>query len=209
MQEPGSQQGLTRRWLVAFALAYAVLHHNGTFLSPLGGPGATRWIDWFDLATPLLVLLPSAGLLRCAGGSAKQWALWLVGAIAYTEGHGLHLAANSIYHDAPGDTAQLWDEVVGHLIWYSGFWLIVAVTAVVLARATLPLSPLGVLLAASVGVTHATNGIGADMPVPVVAAVIAIAFIGYGLRLRNDAGRYLALSYTIAILVLGVAVIAG
>ncbi|MEO5838081.1 MAG: hypothetical protein ABIQ73_22065 [Acidimicrobiales bacterium] len=131
----------TRRWLVAFAIAYAVLHHNGTLLSPLGGPGTTRWIDWFDLATPLLVLLPSAGVLRCVGGSTNQWVLWLVGAIVYTEGHGLHLAANSIYHDAPGDAAQLWDEVVGHLIWYSGFWLLVVVLVVALAKTKLPLSP--------------------------------------------------------------------
>jgi hypothetical protein len=203
------QEHRSRLWLVAFAAAYAVLHHNGTFLSPLGGPGATRWIDWFDLATPLLVLLPSAGLLRCVGSTPTHWMLWLIGALIYTEGHGLHLAANSIYHAAPGDTAQLWDEVVGHLIWYSGFWVIIAVTALVLARTTLPLSPFGLLLAASVGVTHATNGIGADMPVPVVAAVIAIAFIAYGLHLRSDAGRYLAAAYTVASVAMAVAAVAA
>ncbi|MEO8692595.1 MAG: hypothetical protein ABI658_03710 [Acidimicrobiales bacterium] len=194
------EQRQTRLWLVAFAIAYAVLHHNGTVLSPLGGRGTTRWIDWFDLATPLLVLLPSAGLLRCVGGNAKQWVLWCVGAIVYTEGHGVHLAANSIYHDAPSDTAHLWDEVVGHLIWYSGFWIIVVVLVAALAKTSLPLSPLGVALAAAVGVTHATNGLGADRPVPVVAAVIAVAFIALGLRLRTDAGRYLAVAYAIAIL---------
>jgi hypothetical protein len=203
MQERG-----IRRWLAAFAFAYSVLHHNGTILSPLGGPGATRWIDWIDLATPLLVLLPSAGLLRCVGATSKQWVLWVVGAVVYTEGHGLHLASNSIYHVDPSDTAKLWDEVVGHLVWYSGFWLIVAVTAVALTRTALPLTPIGVLLAAAVGVTHATNGIGADMPVPIVAAAIAIAFISYGLRLRSDAGRYLAATYTVATVTLAVAALA-
>jgi hypothetical protein len=185
-----------------------VLHHNGTFLSPLGGPGTTRWIDWFDLVTPLLVLLPSAGLLRCVGGSAKQWMLWLVGAIVYTEGHGLHLAANSIFHADPGETAHLWDEVVGHLIWYSGFWVIVVVLVFALDKTALPLSPLGVVLAALVGLTHATNAIGADRPVPVIAAVIAIALIAYGLRLRSDAGRYLAASYAVAIVVMAGALVA-
>jgi len=71
------------------------------------------------------------------------------------------------------------------------------------------LSPFGFLLAALVGVTHATNGIGADRPVPVIAAVIAIALIGYGLYLRSDAGRYLAVTYTVAILTMTVALIAG
>jgi hypothetical protein len=201
------QERLSRRWLVAFAVAYAVLHHSGTLLSPLGGPGTTRWIDWFDLATPLLVLTPSAGLLRCIGGTLHQWVLWLVGAVAYTEGHGLHLSANSIYHAAPSETAHLWDEVVGHLVWYSGFWLIVAVLATAW-KTTLPLSPFGLLLAALVGFTHATNGIGADRPVPVIAAVIAIALVGYGLYLRSEAGRYLAASYTVAFLTMTVVLIA-
>jgi hypothetical protein len=202
------QERLSRRWLVAFAIAYVVLHHNGTLLSPLGGPGATRWIDWFDLATPLLVVLPSAGLLRGVGATAKQWVLWLVGAIAYTEGHGVHLAANSIYHVAPSDTAHLWDEVVGHLVWYSGFWVIVAVLAAALPKTTLPLSPVGLLLSAAVGVTHATNALGADRPVPVVAAVVAIAFVAFGFRRRSDAGRYLVVAYTIAVVAMAVGLFA-
>jgi hypothetical protein len=200
---------LVRRWLVGFAVAYVVLHHNGTFLSPLGGPGATRWIDWFDLVTPLIVLLPSAGLLRCVGGSVRQWVLWLVGAVVYTEGHGLHLAANSIDHVAPNDTAKLWDEVVGHLVWYSGFWLIIAVLAVALTNSRLALSAFGLLLAALVGVTHATNGLGGDTPVPLVAAMIAIALTALGLRLRSEAGRYLAVSYAVAIVTMTTALIGG
>ena len=197
---------LTSHWLVGFAVAYVVLHHIGTFLSPLGGPGATRWVD---LVTPLVVLLPSAGLLRCVSRSVAQWALWLVGALIYTEGHGLHLAANSIYHVAPNDTAKLWDEVVGHLVWYAGFWLIIVVLAIALTKSSIQLSGFGLLLAALVGVTHATNGLGGDAPVPVVAAGIAFALAALGLRLRSDAGRYLAVSYTVAIVTMAAALVSG
>lgn len=37
----------------------------------------------------------------------------------YASGHGIHLAANSIGNVSPGPTARLWDEVVGHCVWYA------------------------------------------------------------------------------------------
>jgi uncharacterized membrane protein YagU involved in acid resistance len=55
-------------------------------------------------------------------GCARRriWLVFGAGSIAYASGHGIHLAANSVANASPGPTAHLWDEVVGHYIWYVG-----------------------------------------------------------------------------------------
>src|SRR3712207_307827 len=79
------------RWLATTAVAYSVLHHAGSGLASLGtvGSGPTRWADWIDLATPYAVLIPAAVTLWAA--PAGIWLVYLVGAITYVEGHGVHL----------------------------------------------------------------------------------------------------------------------
>ena len=94
-------------------------------------------------------------------GPTPTWVVFGCGALAYASGHGIHLAANAVNNATPGQTAHLWDETVGHAIWYTG----VALVVVALARtmAGHPRPPLvGYLLAVGVGVTWATNSVGTD-----------------------------------------------
>ncbi len=128
------------RWLAAFAVAYGLLHHQGFVLARLGefGDTGTRWADWIDLATPYLLLGPAAGVLVALRTGIRPWLVFAVGAVAYVEGHGIHLAANSIDNaisEVPAgagpipvvvaDVVHFWDEMVGHYIWYGGLTLIV------------------------------------------------------------------------------------
>src|SRR5688572_22022952 len=123
-------------WLAAFAVAVIVGHHTGFLLEPLGEVGTTRWADWIDLALPYAVVGCAAGALAANGADRRVWFLFGAAAILYTQGHGIHLAANSVTNAAPGEPAHLWDEVVGHYLWYGG--LAGVVTALVLALGDLP-----------------------------------------------------------------------
>ncbi|MEV7428994.1 hypothetical protein AB0N29_05190 [Nocardioides sp. NPDC092400] len=123
------EAGYGRR-LATAALSYAVLHHLGVLPDGLGSaPEGTRWADWLDLAVPWLVLAPAAATLASTSATPRQWAVLACGAVAYASGHGIHLAANSVGNTAPGPTAHLWDEAVGHLVWYAGVALVLAALA--------------------------------------------------------------------------------
>jgi uncharacterized membrane protein YagU involved in acid resistance len=60
----------------------------------------------------------------------------LLGAAAFTQGHGIHLSANSIRH-AVGtvDPIDLWDEQIGHWIWFVGLAVLTAAVASAVAGA--------------------------------------------------------------------------
>lgn len=171
------------RWLAAFAVAVVLGHHVGTFVGPLGEVGGrTEWADWVDLLTPFAVVGSALGALAAAGASRRAWFAAAAGAIAYVEGHGIHLAANSI-GNARGGAApvHLWDEVVGHYLWYGGLYLLVAALAVgPVAVVSVWRWPLAVLF----GLTVATNGI--EGGTPVFTLVAAVAFAGWGLRRRSE-----------------------
>ena len=104
------------RALVAFAVAVAVFHHVPAVGGGLG--------DWIDLATPFAVA--GAAALVLLGLGAWGAGLWVAVAagIAYVDGHGLHLAANSIRAEEPaGDVervAYFWDERFSHWEWHLG-----------------------------------------------------------------------------------------
>lgn len=117
------------RWLAAFAVAYGVLHHQGFLFAGLGtvgsvAGGGTRWADWLDLLTPVVVLGPALGAIRASRpGTPAPWVVFALGALLYVEGHGIHLAANSIANEAtaarddPSPVTHLWDEPLGHHLW--------------------------------------------------------------------------------------------
>ncbi|HEX7188788.1 MAG TPA: hypothetical protein VF423_11235 [Actinomycetes bacterium] len=190
-------------WLVAFALGYAIFHHAGTLFAGLGdvGDSDTRWADWIDLATPYVMTGAAAGALRGAGASRGTWsAFWLAG-VTYTLGKGLHVAANSVGNALPGedpDVVHLWDETVGHYVWYAGLALLVATLAVAIADRR-PRGGIGAhLLAAVFGFTHFTNSIEGQTAWFGIAT--AVVFAVWGLFTRDGMGRYLATAYGLSLL---------
>jgi hypothetical protein len=106
------------RALLAFALAVAVFHN----LPAVSG----RFGDWVDLVTPFAVLGAAAVVLVVLRPPLWPAAIALAAGVAYADGHGIHLAANSIHAEeltgAAEDTAYFWDERFGHIEWHIG-WL--------------------------------------------------------------------------------------
>jgi hypothetical protein len=173
-----------QRWVALTALAYVVLHHLGLLPDGLGAaPRETQWADWLDLLVPFLVLAPAAMALSVAPASRRAWVVFGVGAVTYATGHGIHLAANSVGNADPGPTAHLWDEVVGHEIWYAGVALVVAALALTMAGRPRP-GWVGYLLALAVGATWASNAVGGGTVV--TSLVVALAFAGWGWVHRRD-----------------------
>lgn len=187
-------------WLAAWALAYNALHHLGALPDGLGSAGGgTRWVDWLDLFTPYAVVGLALAALAAAGTDRRGWWLAAAGGLAYASGHGIHLAANSI-GNARGDAApvHLWDEVVGHWLWYAG----VALLVVALARAVPVRAGLvAVVLAVATGVTWVTNALEGTTAVGSLAVAVGLA--GWGWRRRDTgAGRLLLAAYGTAALLL-------
>jgi hypothetical protein len=109
------------RALLAFSAAVFIFHQ----LPALAGDTAG---DWIDLVTPFAVVAAAAFLL---GRDAPALALVVavVGALLYVDGHGIHLAANSIGHEQltgdAKDVTHFWDEEWGHAEWHLGWFVLV------------------------------------------------------------------------------------
>jgi hypothetical protein len=184
------------RLLAASAVAMVLTHWLR--LLPLGvaAPGATRYEDFVDLLTPYVLVGPALAVLARTGASRRSWALALLGAAVFTQGHGLHLAANSITF-ASGDAppAYLWDEQVGHHLWFAGLTLLVVV--VVQAVRTLRVGPSACALGALVGLTWTANVVeGGAVP---FGSALALGLAAYGWRLRGSTGRLLVLAFGLSL----------
>lgn len=192
-------------WLVVFGVGYAVLHHAGTIFAGLGEVGPTRWADWIDLLTPYVVTGAAAGALRSAGAAPGTWTAFWFATVLYTQGKGLHIASNSVANALPGedpDVVYLWDETVGHYLWYAGFALVVAVLAVSLGDRRPRGGIWAHLLAALVGFTHFTNSVEGQTAWFGIGA--AVVFVVWGALTRDGMGRYLLSSYGISLLLFAV-----
>ncbi len=137
-----------RPWLGWFALAVIIGMQAGTVFRPLGDVGETRVADWVDLLTPYAVLGTAAVVLFRAGATPSQWGLFGFGGVTFALGKGLHLAANSVSNVADPVVAgapvvHLWDEVVSHLIWFSGLFVVLAGDRLGPARHPVPGRPGG------------------------------------------------------------------
>ena len=142
----------------------------------LGEVGDAAWADWIDLGLPWLVVATAGACLLTAPADRRARLLGAVGLVAYVQGHGVHLAANSIATRDGGDTAYLWDELVGHAIWYAGLYLVVAALVLATRDTAGRPGPLRLLLALAVGVTFATNAIGGHaVPLALVANPLLLA----------------------------------
>lgn len=109
------------RALLAFAVAVFVFHQ----LPSLVG-------DWLDLLTPFVVVAPAALLIGRRAGTLVL-VVAIVGALLYVDGHGIHLAANSIGNEDPTgdakDVAHFWDEEWSHFEWHLGWFVLIAAFA--------------------------------------------------------------------------------
>lgn len=181
------------RWLAVSAVAYVVAHHLGLLPDGLGAaPDGTQWADWLALAVPVVVLVPAAMVLREAGSAPKEWVLFGVGCVVYASGQGMHLAANSVNNARPGQTAHLWDEVVGHLVWYTGVALVLAAVARTMPGRRRP-GIFGYFLAVLVGLTWATNAAGGGTEV--LSVVVAVLAAGFGWLHRGDLSASLLVGF--------------
>jgi hypothetical protein len=181
------------RWLAITAVAYVLAHHLGLLPDGLGAaPDGTQWADWLDLLVPVVVLGSAAMVMRAAGSAPSDWVLFGIGCVVYASGHGIHLAANSVGNAQPGPTEHLWDEVVGHLIWYAGAALVLAALARTMVGRQRP-GVVGYLLAVAVGLTWATNAVGGGTEV--LSLVVALAAASFGWRHRGGLGETLLIGF--------------
>jgi hypothetical protein len=185
------------RRLAAFAVAVLVGHHTGVLFDPLGAVGTTHWADWIDLLVPYAVVLLAAAVLASAGAPRRCWLLFALGALAYTQGHGIHLAANSIARVDAGEPAHLWDEVVGHYLWYGGLAIVVAALALALETRPLPQGPWAYALAVLFGLTVFTNSI--EGGTALLGLATSVAFVAWGARRRGRLGWLLVPTYATAL----------
>jgi hypothetical protein len=189
-------ESIVRR-LAWFAVSVIVGHHVGTALGWLGGPGDTRWADWADLAVPYLVVGSAAATLAAARPGRREWVLLAAAGLLYTQGHGIHLSANSIANVAPSDAVHLWDETVGHWLWYTGVAGLVAALALALDAVPSPRNALSVGLALAYGVTLFTNSV--EGGTAALGLLSGAVFVVWGLRRRGRAPELLVPAYAVTI----------
>jgi hypothetical protein len=193
--------------LLATGCVYAVVHHLGLLPGGLGdAPRGTRWADWLDLLTPYVVLAPAALTLVAASAPRDLWLLLGLGGVAYASGHGIHLAANSVGNVEPGVTAHLWDEVVGHHVWFAGVALVGAALALTMPGRARPGHAVGYVVALIVGLTWASNAVGGGT-VPFSLAVALVA-VGFGWTHRRGLGVVLLAGFAPAAVLLAARLVA-
>lgn len=185
------------RRLAAFAVAVNIGHHVGVVSEPFGEIGTTRVADWIDLAVPYAVVGLAAAFLVAVDAPRRAWLVFGAGAIAYTQGHGIHLAANSIANVDSSSTIHLWDEVVGHYVWYGGLALVVAALALAAGDRRLATSPLAIVLAVLFGFTVFTNSV--EGGTPLLGIATGIVFVAWGLRRRDRLAWLLVPAYAVAV----------
>ncbi|MCW2767381.1 MAG: hypothetical protein JWO11_3340 [Nocardioides sp.] len=179
----GSDERRHATFLALTASAYSLCHHVGALPEGLGAAwSGTRVADWVDLLAPLLVLTPALLTLAVAQAGRATFALFALGSWLYASGHGIHLAANSIGNEAPGDTAHLWDEYVGHYLWYAGVVVVAATLAWTMRGRPRPRWPPAYLLAVTVGATWATNAVGGHLWVGGLIVAVVAAWLGWRRR---------------------------
>jgi hypothetical protein len=189
-----------RRRLALFAVAVIVGHHLGTLFGPLGGRGDTRWGDWADLVVPYAVVGSAAAVLASVQAGRLAWTLLVATGLVYTQGHGIHLAANSIANVEPSDAVHLWDETVGHWIWYGGLAGLVGTLAYALDEVAWRRDAWSVAGAIAFGVTVFTNSVeGGTVALGLVSGVV---FVAWGLRRRGRAPELLVPAYAVTIVCL-------
>jgi hypothetical protein len=184
-----------QRAFLAFALAVLAFHHLPTIdLLNLG--------IVIDTWTPLAVVGASAALLLAEPPSRLSLVVAFVAAVAYVDGHGVHLAANAINGADPtgeaGDRAEFWDERFGHIEWHLGwFGLLLAVCLAESGGRRQRFHPaLSVVAVAALGFTLFTNAVeGQTWPLMLAAGAL---FVGWAAAARRPLLIRTAASFALA-----------
>jgi hypothetical protein len=187
---------IVHRRLAVFAATVIVAHHVNTALGPIGDVGTTRWADWVDLVVPYAVVGTAAAVLDAVRARRREWIALAATGVLYTQGHGIHLAANSIAGFEPSDAAHLWDETIGHWLWYGGLAGIVATLAHAVRDVPTSRSVWALALSLGFGVTIFTNSI--EGGTPALGLGSAVVFVAWGLRRRGRLPELLVPAYTLA-----------
>lgn len=194
---------MAERRFLAFATSVFVFHQLPALLS---SPAA----EAVDLMTPFAVIGSAAALLISLRVAGASLVLGLAAAILYVDGHGMHLAANSIAGQEPGGSAQqlayFWDERFSHVELLAGWVGLVAAFA--LAEVLRPgVGPepvskaLPVLTAALLGWTFFTSTVEGQTWWLLLA--VAPLFIAWALLLRRPIVVTAAASYALAAALIG------
>jgi hypothetical protein len=203
------------RWLFIYGFVYAFFQVMPTLLKGrFAGPVSSG--DALDFLTPLTVIPAALALylkLRrerrgdAQGGSAGlsilAGAIFVLGLIAYVEGHGIHLSANAIdrlLHGQEGTSlyqaVYLFDEVISHHIWDGGVLIIAAGLILAGIKLHFPgLSPVQWFYLAGgacfFGFSYAVSGIeGQTVPLTLPAAVLMVLICFWLHRNSRREGAY-------------------
>lgn len=117
--------------LLAFSLAFALLILTPSLMRfPLPFFPLLELGDVTDILTPFVIVPLGWMLFRNSSRSPvgrRMTIVFLLFAVVWVQGQGIHLAANSIGHllkDSPGTDGyaltHFFDEVLGHYLWHTG-----------------------------------------------------------------------------------------
>jgi len=225
-QEAYSRRGKVSLWVFMYGVGYVLFHIVPPFLSHEIRVGLTVG-DVFDTLTPfamILLIWRLFGMLgRDAAEDSSSGSLFgarivvVLGAISFVEGHGMHLSANAIArHLAPTRNSPafvldyLFDEVLSHILWDSGFILIsigLLTAALSCRKADSTSSPILVSAGSLLyGFTYFCNGIEGQtvvftLPLSlVVPAIVIFAIRHRRLKLSHPIILFYVLAYLWALL---------
>jgi hypothetical protein len=104
-----------------------------------------RTAEWLSLATPFAVVAAAAAVLTQLKARGASLAVAIVGGILYVDGHGMHLAADSIRSEGLSGEAErvahFWDERLSHWELHCGLFLVVVAFCLAEAQARVPVAP--------------------------------------------------------------------
>jgi hypothetical protein len=157
--------------------------------------------------TPFAVVGAAVLTLIAINAPPAVLALAFAAAVLYVDGHGIHLAANSIGNLHPtgsaGSTAHFWDERWGHIEWHLGwFGLLGAVCLAERARLTAISPRQTVTVLVLLGLSLFTNTVeGGTWPLELAATAV---FATWWLAERRPLVRVVAASFAIGATLIGI-----